>query len=233
MEGEREREAVQVACPRRFHLQRPDESVQACSCRFMPHDVPSHECDLISTSRPPLAARNIVAKFSTLGLSSKAQRMRSNIKLKPVDAACWDASVLLAASLSLVMRMWSLALHGTFADGIADIMEDIRALETLGALCKTWCPWCHTRLFSHHSIYIYILYRTNSHQHMLAQLLGDAGFEWICKCSLEASQSCNHRSQRCYENLRYRLYNIYANTIRVRSTHTRHTHNILYYIILN
>eukprot|EP00435_Cladocopium_sp_Y103_P034883 s1355_g9.t1 len=28
--------------------------------------------------------------------------------------------------------MWSLALHGTFADGIADIMEDIRALETLG-----------------------------------------------------------------------------------------------------
>lgn len=42
-------------------------------------------------------SENIVAKFSTLGLS-----------------------------------MWSLALHGTFADGIADIMEDIRALETLG-----------------------------------------------------------------------------------------------------
>jgi len=42
-------------------------------------------------------SENIVAKFSTLGLS-----------------------------------MWSLALHGTFADGISDIMEDIRALETLG-----------------------------------------------------------------------------------------------------
>ena len=159
--------------------------------------------------------------------------MRSNIKLKPVDAACWDASVLLAASLSLVMRMWSLALHGTFADGIADIMEDIRALETLGALCKTWCPWCHTRLFSHHSIYIHILYRTNSHQHMLAQLLGDAGFEWICNLAWRPVNLVTIDRKDAM-----RIYDIdciiYTQILYVYALHIHdtHTHNILYYIIL-
>ena len=44
------------------NLQRPDESVQACSCRFMPHDVPSHECDLISTSRPPVSSQEYCSK---------------------------------------------------------------------------------------------------------------------------------------------------------------------------
>lgn len=33
---------------------------------------------------------------------------------------------------TLGLSMWSLALHGTFLDGLADIMEEIRALETIG-----------------------------------------------------------------------------------------------------
>ena len=34
---------------------------------------------------------------------------------------------------TLGLSMWSLALHGTFADSIAEILENMRALETVGA----------------------------------------------------------------------------------------------------
>lgn len=51
-----------------------------------------------------------------------------NMFLKEVT----DSENIEAKFKTLGLSMWSLALHGTFLDGLADIMEEIRALETIG-----------------------------------------------------------------------------------------------------
>ena len=53
-------------------------------------------------------------------------------KILVLPALCRVVRNIVAKFKTLGLSMWSLALHGTFLDGLADIMEEIRALETLG-----------------------------------------------------------------------------------------------------